>query len=511
MNLVFFLLHLTLVSMVISYFIFTNYRQFRFSKNIKLKFIYIFFIAIFINFFRLKNFPFVAIGDEIRDGALDAAKISSGELKNIFGYGSYNAHGSIIPTFNSIFFKVFGNSVLSYRIPTALIGSVDIILLFFITTYFVGSIAGFWAALTLTCLPLHLFYSRTETVVIFSSLLTTILIYFAYRVINKPKDYIYLAILIGFSFNFHASVKTVAILLLPVLFMKILSFQKFTKIIISTFISVIAIIVGFGPTILRTTPEIFFNYSRFNGNSVNFVSLIGKYFESLKVIAFSPTTSHYFDHQPLVTIPLFVLFIIGLICLFIKKKNIFLLLTYLLLAILFTNSAITDLINADHRLIPLLPIISIIVGTSLYHLTSALPNLLKKASIIILFLYLTSLAYNFFDNQKANINDYNNWREPKEYLSMHLIYLIKNNNFPKDITIYVSRNNSVNFNYLHYQEQYRYFLPDKNIVFLADNYYDDHTAALSTSKQQFLQIDCKEKMNRFFCPLNDTNKFSIYY
>lgn len=510
MNLVLFL-HSTIISLAFIYFVFINYQEFRFSKDVKLKFLLIFVIALFINFFYLKSYPFVAVGDEIRDGALDSARIASSQIKNIFGYGSYNAHGLIIPAFNSNFYKVFGNSVLSYRIPTAIIGTIDIILLFFIITKLVGSIAGFWAALLLTCLPLHIFYSRTETVVIFSSLITTTLLYFSYRTIKNKKDFLYLALLIGFSFNFHASVKTVAILLLPLLLFKIISFRKILKIISSLTITILVIIIGFGPRLMYTTPEIFFNLSRLDRTSINFTSLFSKYLESLKVIVSSPTTSHYFDHQPLLTIPLFLLFLIGLVFLFKKEKKLFFLLIYLALAIPFTNSAITDMINADHRLMPLLPIISFVIGFCISYITKIKSKLFKQVFVSIIFIYLVKIVFNFFYYQEANINDYNNWREPKDYLSMHLIYLIQKNNFPNDITIYTSPYNATNYNYLHYQEQYKFFLPDKNIIFLGAENLDNYSVRILTNETFSLTVDCLDLKNRFYCPLNDPGKFTIYY
>jgi hypothetical protein len=471
----------------------------------------IFVITIFVNFLYLKNYPFVAVGDEVRDGGLDTVKIITGETSNIFAYGRYNAHGLIIPILNIPFYKIFYNSVLSYRVPAALISTIDVFLLFFIVTSLFGSNTAFWAALLLVCNPIHLFYSRTETVVIFSSLITTVLVYFSYRSIKHKWDFVYLALLIGFSFNFHASVKTVGMLLLPLIFFKILSFKKIKEIIFSIITSVIVLIIGFGPRLLETNLKIFFHTARLNTGFLNVFIFLNKYIESLKVIAFSPTTSHYLDHKPIISIPLFLLLLIGLFFLYKINRILFFIIIYLLLTIPLINSAITDIINADHRLIPLLPIISITISLAITSLSKFFPKKIRLIFIIILFSYLLFLAIGFFYYQKANINDYNNQRESKDYLSMHLIYLIQNNSFSKDIIIYASPYNVKNYNYLHYKEQYQFFLPNKNISFIMNDSLDNYSAILVNNQNRLFKINCLDTKNSFFCPLKDNKTFSIVY
>ena len=85
----------------------------------------------------------------------------------------------------------------------------------------------------------------------------------------------------------------------------------------------------------------------------------------------------------------------------------------------------------------------------------------------------------FFTNQKANNVDVNyaNWRRPTEYLSMHFIYLIQSSDFSsQNLCILTSPENVLNYNYIHYSEQYQYFLPNKSIHFKAINNISDTTA-----------------------------------
>jgi len=64
-------------------------------------------VAVVTRFLYLSTYPFVAVLDEVRDAGLDGVKIVSSSINNIFYYGSYEAHGLIIPTISSFFLSVF--------------------------------------------------------------------------------------------------------------------------------------------------------------------------------------------------------------------------------------------------------------------------------------------------------------------------------------------------------------------------------------------------------------------
>ncbi len=132
--------------------------------------------AIFVSFFQLKNIPFVTIGDMLRDGGLDALTIISGETKNIFAYGRYESHGLIIPTFSAIFHPFFGDSAMIFKVACAIVAVLDAILLYTLMKKFINTKSALIGSLILIFTPLHLYYGRTEIVVIFSSLLTTLLL-----------------------------------------------------------------------------------------------------------------------------------------------------------------------------------------------------------------------------------------------------------------------------------------------------------------------------------------------
>jgi 4-amino-4-deoxy-L-arabinose transferase-like glycosyltransferase len=93
-----------------------------------------------------------------------------------------------------------------------LIGSLDILVVYFIAKRFIHSRSGLIAALIMIAMPLHLYYSRTETVVIFSSLITSLLLLSLLFFVEKnSKNRLFAAvIMIGFALNFHGSAKAAA-------------------------------------------------------------------------------------------------------------------------------------------------------------------------------------------------------------------------------------------------------------------------------------------------------------
>ena len=139
-------------------------------------FVAIFLLAVLSSFVFLTTYPYVSVGDEVRDGGMDAMGIATGSLTNIFAYGRYDAHGLIIPTFSSFFYPLFGSSVLTFRFPAAIISCVDVAVVYLLLRVSVNRSAAFWGAFVLTTMPLHLFFGRTQIVVAFNSLWTSVIL-----------------------------------------------------------------------------------------------------------------------------------------------------------------------------------------------------------------------------------------------------------------------------------------------------------------------------------------------
>ena len=469
----------------------------------------------------LITYPFVAVGDEIRDGSLDAMKIAHGTILNIFNYGSYGSHGLIIPSFNSIFWDIFHSSVLTYRVPSAIIGVVTLLLFYFLIKKYSGNTIAFISTLIFSSLGLHLFYSRTETVVIFSGLLAIldlIILYQTYKIKTFEK-YIIVGLILGFNFNFHASVTTLAFIYIGIFLVN--NFKNIYHKPAYLIIFIISLIAGFGPRILFTTQATFLHPSRL-GLHLTFNQLVTNYIQSLGVYSFEPTTSHYLTHEPILSPIYSVLLFFGLIFLVfkIKKQSFLIYPLFTIIALPFTNSAITDMINGDHRLLSVLPALCFIIGLGITFISRHLPRLPSTICLTAIFIVTQLNTYQFFSAQKANNLDIFNWRRPLEYLSMHIIYLIKaNSSMAKELCIITSPDNVVNYNYLHYQEQYQFFLPEKSITYEINPSLTENTATILAGNCRFIDVN-KATLHQFLyqcqpndlkCPKNYQKYFMINY
>lgn len=500
-------------------------------------FIFILIITEILSLSFLQDYPFVSVGDEVRDGGLNAMQIANGALVNIFSYGRYDAHGLIIPTISAFFYNIFGNSVLTYRLPAALLSILDIAIIFILVRFLLSKTAAFFSALTLATLPLHLFFARTQIVVAFNSFWSSFILLFLFILFKKGRtiDYVFLGTILGFAGGFHAAIRTMVILVLLTvitvdlwtIIKKLVKKEKKFHNLQKIFLLIVFFLVGFGPRILFSDTLNFFHTSRLSLSDLYTTET--RYIKSLMVWGYEKTTFFYPDHNPILSPILAVFFLLGIgYSLFILKKKYLYILIFLSVSLPFFNSSITDWINADHRISPLLPIGAIFAGMGINYVLNLISN--KNLKFIIggiIFIYLLFKACGFFTDLPANKN-YN----IKDYLSMHIIYFIKSQSSnkltnsvyaqttdSKNICIWVSPDNYYNLNLTHYLEQYKYFLPDKIIEIKEDTNIKNNESYIFkqecpvnykiTTKEKIIKCNLFEK--NFYCPLNSSDNIVIHY
>ncbi|MCW1949651.1 MAG: hypothetical protein KIH89_004410, partial [Candidatus Shapirobacteria bacterium] len=358
------------------------------------------------------------------------------------------------------------------------------------------------------------FYSRTQIVVIFSSFLTTLLLGGLYFYLNKKnlQSLLLMGILIGFSFNFHASLKPVTFIILTIIFISEVIRKKIKNILFL----LLSIIISFGPRLWFTSISIFFHTSRVS-NHLNF-DLFYKYFYSLGVWFLTPTQSFFKNNSPLISPLFFVFVLVSLIFIIFYKKTNFWLLTIILLSfsIPFSNSAVTDGLNFDHRLAPLFPISAILIGLGVDTLTNLISHYkLKFFFFFLLFFLFTYQTFCFFSQRQADVN----WDNPftqVDYLSMHLIYLIssESQNFSHNLCVHTSPSNFDYFYLPHVNEQYQFFLPEFSAKFISSSQIDDHTLIVDDCQQKttnkIYNYKCGSKFD-FKCPVYYQNNLNIHY
>lgn len=512
-------------------------------------------ISVLVNFWLLSTYPYVSISDELRDGGLYAMDIASGTLKNIFAYGSYNGHGLIIPIFSGFFYHVFGSSLLTFRFPSALLSSLDVVLIYLLIRTVINKQTAFWSALILLTFPLHIFFAHTQIVVAFNFFWVPVILLPLYILLKKHRfiDYIFLGTILGFALGFHAAIRGFAgliILILLFLDFKDIIFAKLGEEKIRIRLSKMALLlffalVGFGPRIFFTGPEEFF----LSGSSAfkdkvetpapftldGLTKIKNNYTKSLMVYIYEPTTFFYSEHKPIFPPLMAFFFVLGIgYSLFVLKNKFLNILLFIILAIPLTNSAITDWVNADHRLTPILSISAIFAAIGISFCLGLIKNRYGKylfGGLVALF--LSWQVITFYTTQSANKN-----YELKDYLSMQALYFLQAdrefqappaqklefaNSTRKraPICLFVSPTNYMYMNNnIGIQEQQRYLLPNADINFAQENSINDNEVYIVkksclnsnkfTASGLTSVITCGSK-NKFACPLNYRGSMIIHY
>ncbi|NWJ95695.1 MAG: glycosyltransferase family 39 protein [Chloroflexi bacterium] len=492
----------------------------------------------------LTSYPFNSIGDEMRDTGINGSQISRGEIKNIFAYGFGNAHGLIIPHFTSFFYRIFGNTLLTIRLPAALISIFDVLLLYLVIQKFFNKRAGWWAALILASLSLHLYYSRVELVVIFSSFWTTaILLALGYLLKNRSlKNFGRLGLILGFTLGFHASVRTFALLTL-IIVAGIFLYYFWRKVKRTTLLNgfgllLLLTLVGFGPRLLFSPPNIFFHTEALTeanqGSSASLLErvkyTIENYPKSLMVYIYEPVNVKSHNHQPVLPPPLAIFFVVGLVLALLpggtQYKNPWITLVGLYALFLpFTNSAITNITNADYRLSPLWPIAAILTTYGLFEILARLrhlkiaPRLAYAGVAGITLLTIFYSTFWFFDSEIATYGMYRNMSEEKDgyqdYMVTYAIKTIQNNPLLKSqnsVCLIASPKNVGFLTLEQIKDQFDFFLPRTKVMIrkagqeIADNQiYLANSCEQNLTTEDWIKLDYCGQPQKYSCPPGKKN------
>lgn len=519
-----FFIWLLSITIIPFFLLFQNFRlnnKFKTSKKELYLLLLIFVTASIFNLIFLKEYPFISIYDQVRDGGLNSAQIADGTIKNIFSYGRYESHGLIIPTITSFFYIIFKNSVFTFRFPAALLSILSSLLIYITLRKAVDKSSAFFASLVFITLPLVLYFARTEVVVVFSTFLFSVMLLFISIFLEKRKyeTYIIGGLLLGFSSGFHTSIRTMAMLVLGltilISFIDLTKTRGLKKFIISQILILLFFLIGFGPRIFFTTPDVFFQTRSFSLSNQKqtkidykngFEKIVTNYKKSLGVYFIEPTFStHYPDFKPVLNPIAGVFFLLGiLLAIFWSKNKLMKLAVFFAVLIPLLNSAITEAINSDNRLGPLFVTASILTG---FGIASVLEKLKNKANrIFFAILIITFFVWqgaNFFFNQSAS-KQYSTI----DYLSMRTIYFIKDGSELKQVNRICIYSNPSFYEYsklYHVQEQFEYFLPGKYIYvaqrneILPNEIYISKSCNLVEAKNYKKTVYCS-KNEKFVCP-----------
>lgn len=479
---------------------------------------YIVIIAVMTRFLFLSRYPFVSLGDSLRDGGLDAMKIVNGIQKNIFAYGRYESHGLIIPTVSSMFYKIYGNSDLTFKVPSAIIGIIDISLLYHLVLRSKDRIGAFFAAIFLIGMPLHLFYSRTEIVVIFSSILMTLLLISVYRYCTHKdlRSVISVGLLLGLCLNFHASIRAVVFITIPIMVVLIVSSRNYKNIIKSILIMLLFMLIGFGPRIFMSSINIVFHTRTITAlkdtvtkenvpdkvNTSKLKDAINTYPRAFLGYFYENVNSHYTHKAPIMPFVFGIFLMIGLAFALLEGSAFWKICAVYALIIPFTNSAMTEAVNNDHRLAPLFPLSAAIAGYGVSTVAMRMKNRMAPAKYVLLaMLIIVSVVrvYDFFDKEYATPTK-DNYRTT---LMAHVVDTLKTEPSKEKICLMSSQSTIDFLRLAHNREYMNFMLPDTSIEYKVKD--EDDILYVMDSCDGFTSVElivrCEENI-KYFCPLN---------
>lgn len=463
-------------------------------------------VAASIHFFKLTEYPFYSIHDELRDGGFQAMEFALGQRKNMFQYGYNGSHGLIIPFINSFFFKIFGSSYLTYRLPAALTSTLSVLLVFVTTKSIIGKWRAFASALFLCLMIHHIYYARTEVVVAWSTLIGVIIFYLANNAIYRKyfSHLLLLSLYTGVAFSFHAGIRMISLITLAVLtayfiHLKRIKFNQSLQ-LLATFL------VGIGPRIIYTTLLVLVPGKRvinlqgetFYELMVNYLSYISSsYREALSIIFIDPTAG-WFPGHPMISLCSGVFLIVGVILGTIKREPLVLLGSSMILLTALTNDALTTSRLLEHRYAGCFPIFALIViygasSLSILIKSQSLRKIVSTSCVLVALISESGRVYNFFKEEQATakypaevIDNYYQLSYLRNDIMMHKAY--KDAPF---ICIITNPDKNKLFLLKHVTEYFWYFFPDKVIK----NSYD---SSLNLNTIAYVLDECPtslEKLN----------------
>jgi len=324
-------------------------------------------------------------------------------------------------------------------------------------------------------------------------------------------------------------------------------FLNLKKISLGLIIFFIGLIIALGPTINRfelgrnnnvvsnigNTKIIFLDREFIEKNLKEKASWFLKtYEEAFMVYGFKSAKDnafHFYYDSPLLNFPLNWFFLAGLFYLLLKKNSNRKELTNLLIFIVFLfpipNQVATNMIGANHRLMSILPILSIFAAYGLVVFFEKFTmNYSKLIMGLFIFIYLSSqlFFYFFFRLSDLAFDEVGT----KEYVFQKILEYIRNDSFYQDY--FILNDEQFNYDAWHYREKIEFFTHPKKVELInKDTFFSQlsHQLTLNDKKTAFIFINhfpeieqykkikhettcLKRILPKYDCP---TNFFGSYY
>lgn len=496
-------------------------------------------LAVITRFAFLNSYPFINLGDAVRDAGINALNIKQNTNIDFFGFGSYQGYGNFIPLTSFILSFLFGISPLIYRVPAALIGIISILMTYFLGRVLKNRTVAISAALILLGSSFHLHYGRIEPVIIFDALLTPILIMSAFLAFKSESLVFIFGLIAGISLHFYAGIRVVILAcfigFILVKINKLFKDKLFKVLFRSLIILSLGFVIGLGPTLVKfNKSNLYSNVGvtslvyKVDDNSSKHHDLMADYSRAFSTYVFTPLQEendfHFILKSPLLTFPYNWFFLIGIGFAITNLNNLNLLLILCLSLFPLTNQVLIGSLLDNHRLIGLLPVVSVIAGLGINNVFSKFRSKFKYSRLILtlflVILLIFQLKFYFFARpsdlafEKHGTDDY-----VLESAVRHISKDAKYNNY-----YFYSGDQGL---FLHHKEKILFLTYPKKVDLLDRgsfiNYYQSNRnkiegyLSLSSieelkSHERYIKIDCSinKVLPNYNCPLNYSGEYGFF-
>lgn len=520
------------------------------SKREKVEIFFLLLASGLISFLFLTDYPFHTIGDGLRDLGLLYQKLERGELK-LFGYGYAGNPALVVIPLLSPFYKIFGATALSMRFPGALISILDVFIFYLALRKAGLRNYAFVGALLLACDRFHLYFARTEQLVLISSLFASLALYGFAQLANKltlPRV-AFLSLLMGFSTAFMASVIVIYVFSMVFLFVIIGSETLVKKRQVKKFFAYVAVTlscfaVGVGPRAAVSNFDFMTaqlkKQQKQSGEPPVWARTqvyLERYVQSVDAFFYQKRGKgykHFRDYDPFLDKMAFFLFVAGLIYCFVRmrRNSFFKVLLAFLFLIIFFNSAFTNGIAFDNRVLTIIPFFIFVMTAGVQSLSNLFIQHRERVVMvgnILVFFYASYRGIQFFAEQRASLSQFGAAKfatgkpgDSDAYLPFLLgnVMRVMQSEFRDQSHICVTANDSIlkYFRLRHNRENFSYYGNQKTVQYVKNDALDDLTVHMSTgcpvattSLEKTLTF-CEEK-KLFVCPensgINDGKPFRI--
>jgi len=169
----------------------------------------------FVRFYRLELIPIEQ--DEGHFG-LDALRLLEGETLYLFGTERFDSHPAVFPYVQSVSMAVFGKGSVGLRIPSAIVGSLNLLLVFLLARQMFGPILALVAGALFAFIPTHLTFSRIGAYdMIVVQLALAAVLYFLYRGFRSRRAWDYALAGVSFGLGLWLDYNNKSMVLVPML------------------------------------------------------------------------------------------------------------------------------------------------------------------------------------------------------------------------------------------------------------------------------------------------------